>query len=179
MTLLLHARRIASPVGNLALAVDGEGRLVRLAFQDHEGPGAIERTAARAGESVAWEREDAGEGGPCSEAASQLAAYVRSERVTFDLPLAPRGTPFQRLVWDELGRIPLGATVTYRELAARIGRPAAIRAAGRANATNPIGIIIPCHRVIGSDGSLTGYGGGMDAKRWLLDFEAATATVPR
>lgn len=166
----LHAARLASPVGGLAAAVDDGGRLVRLVFVAREGADAVDRLAARAGERVAWTEAEMG---PCAPAARALAEYFRGDPTAFDaLPLAPRGTPFQRMVWDELLRVPFGATLTYRELAARVGRPAAIRAAGRANATNPIPIVIPCHRVVGSDGSLTGYGGGMEAKRWLLELEA-------
>ncbi len=101
----------------------------------------------------------------------QLAEYFAGERREFNLPIAPRGTPFQQLVWAELQRVRYGETITYAELAARIGRSTAIRAAGAANGRNPISIVIPCHRVIGSNGSLTGYGGGLDAKRALLELE--------
>ena len=101
----------------------------------------------------------------------QLEEYFAGGRRTFDVVLAPPGTAFQQRVWDELQRIDYGQTISYAELAARIGRPTAIRAAGAANGANPISILIPCHRVIGSDGSLTGYGGGLEAKRALLDLE--------
>jgi methylated-DNA-[protein]-cysteine S-methyltransferase len=103
----------------------------------------------------------------------QLEEYFAGSRREFDLPVAPPGTPFQQLVWAELQRIGYGETITYAELAARIGRPTAIRAAGAANGRNPVSIIIPCHRVIGSDGSLTGYGGGLEAKRLLIDLECS------
>ena len=106
-----------------------------------------------------------------ARAAAQLAEYFAGERTVFDLPLAPRGTAFQRLVWDHLLAIPHGETRSYGELARAIGRPAASRAVGAANGRNPISIIIPCHRVIGANGTLTGYGGGMAAKQWLLDHE--------
>ena len=92
-------------------------------------------------------------------------------RLDFDLPLAPRGTAFQRDVWTALCDIPYGETISYSELAQRIGRPRAVRAVGLANGANPLSIIVPCHRVIGANGSLTGYGGGLNAKRWLLDLE--------
>ena len=105
----------------------------------------------------------------------QLAEYFAGERREFDLPIAPRGTPFQQLVWAELQRVRYGQTITYAELAARVGRSTAIRAAGAANGRNPISIVIPCHRVIGSNGSLTGYGGGLDAKRALLELERTGA----
>lgn len=102
----------------------------------------------------------------------QLDEYFRGERTTFDLPLAARGTPFQQRVWRELMEIPYGITWSYGELAARIGNPNASRAVGLANGRNPISIIVPCHRVIGANGSLTGYGGGLPCKRGLLAFEA-------
>ena len=105
-------------------------------------------------------------------AGEQLDAYFTGELTTFDLPLAPRGTPFQQCVWAALVEIPFGETVSYGSLATRLGRPGAARAVGLANGSNPISIIIPCHRVIGSDGRLTGYGGGIDRKAWLLDHEA-------
>jgi methylated-DNA-[protein]-cysteine S-methyltransferase len=105
----------------------------------------------------------------------QLEEYFAGERSSFELPVAPAGTPFQQGVWSELQRIGYGTTITYAELAARIARPTAIRAAGAANGANPISIVIPCHRVIGSNGTLTGYGGGLEAKRFLLDLERAGA----
>jgi len=104
-------------------------------------------------------------------AAEQLDAYFAGSLTGFDVPLAMAGTPFQRSVWAALQQIPFGQTTSYRELALRIGRPTAYRAVGLANGRNPISIIIPCHRVIGSDGSLIGYGGGLDRKRWLLAHE--------
>ena len=108
--------------------------------------------------------------------AAQLAEYFAGQRHVFDLPLRPRGTGFQALVWDALMRIRIGETRSYRELARSIGRPAAYRAVGAANGQNPIAIIVPCHRLIGSNGDLTGYGGGLDVKRWLLDHERAMVT---
>jgi methylated-DNA-[protein]-cysteine S-methyltransferase len=105
----------------------------------------------------------------------QLEEYFAGERSSFALPVAPAGTPFQQDVWAELQRIGYGTTITYAELAARIERPTAIRAAGAANGANPVSIVIPCHRVIGSNGTLTGYGGGLEAKRFLLDLERAGA----
>jgi methylated-DNA-[protein]-cysteine S-methyltransferase len=106
-----------------------------------------------------------------ARAIAQLQAYFRGELTTFDLPLAPRGTPFQRRVWAALCDIPYGATRSYGQLAALLGAPSAARAVGLANGRNPVGIVIPCHRVIGANGSLTGYGGGLDRKRRLLAFE--------
>jgi methylated-DNA-[protein]-cysteine S-methyltransferase len=110
-----------------------------------------------------------------AQARRQLGEYFAGERREFELAIAPRGTPFQQLVWAELQRVPYGETITYAQLAARIGRSTAIRAAGAANGRNPISIIVPCHRVIGSNGSLTGYGGGLDAKRALLELERTPA----
>ncbi|MFH8758172.1 methylated-DNA--[protein]-cysteine S-methyltransferase [Streptomyces atroolivaceus] len=108
---------------------------------------------------------------PFGEAARQLNAYFAGELTEFDLPLRLEGTPFQRGVWAELVRIPYGETRSYGELAGRLGKPGASRAVGLANGKNPIGIIVPCHRVIGASGSLTGYGGGLDRKQRLLAFE--------
>ncbi|MCY1435576.1 Methylated-DNA--protein-cysteine methyltransferase [compost metagenome] len=107
------------------------------------------------------------------EVVRQLDEYFAGKRQTFDLPLAPRGTQFQREVWQALLEIPFGRTTCYAELAERIGRPKAMRAVGAANGANPIAVIIPCHRVIGRDGSLTGYGGGLERKELLLRLEGA------
>ncbi|MFC0599191.1 methylated-DNA--[protein]-cysteine S-methyltransferase [Streptomyces palmae] len=112
---------------------------------------------------------------PFAEAARQLAAYFAGELTEFTLPLQLFGTPFQQRVWAELRSIPYGETISYGTLAERIGRPTASRAVGLANGKNPIGIIVPCHRVVGGSGSLTGYGGGLDRKRRLLDFESGGA----
>jgi methylated-DNA-[protein]-cysteine S-methyltransferase len=109
------------------------------------------------------------------EAAEQLTTWFAGGRLDFDLDLAPAGTEFQRHVWSELCRIDYGETISYGELARRVGRPGAARAVGLANGRNPISIIVPCHRVIGADGSLTGYGGGIARKRRLLDLEARLA----
>ncbi len=105
----------------------------------------------------------------------QLEAYFARELEDFDLPLAPQGTPFQRATWQKLREIPYGATITYGDLARKVGRPKASRAVGAANGRNPLPIVIPCHRVIGSDGSLTGFGGGIKIKRQLLELEGALA----
>jgi len=113
-----------------------------------------------------------GEGsGHSAVLARQVEEFFAGARRDFDLPLAPKGTPFQKRVWAELLRIPFGETISYGELARRIGNPAASRAVGRANATNPISLIVPCHRVIGANGTLTGYGGGLDLKDKLLTWE--------
>ncbi len=112
---------------------------------------------------------------PFGEASEQLGAYFAGELKEFTLDLHFAGTPFQRTVWEELRRIPYGETRTYGELAATLGNPKASRAVGLANGRNPIGIIVPCHRVVGADGGLTGYGGGLPRKRRLLDFERDAA----
>ncbi|MFD7560219.1 methylated-DNA--[protein]-cysteine S-methyltransferase [Streptomyces sp. NPDC059835] len=118
------------------------------------------------GERVAASEE------PFPEVVRQLTAYFAGERTSFDLPLRLEGTEFQRSVWDQLVRIPYGETWSYGELAARLGKPGASRAVGLANGKNPVGIIVPCHRVIGASGGMTGYGGGLDRKVRLLDFES-------
>ena len=112
---------------------------------------------------------------PFKAAADQLEAYFAGELTTFDLPLAPRGSGFQQRVWAALQEIPYGRTESYGELAERIGSPGGARAVGLANGKNPIGIVIPCHRVVGTNGNLTGYGGGLNRKRRLLDLELAVS----
>jgi methylated-DNA-[protein]-cysteine S-methyltransferase len=108
----------------------------------------------------------------------QLGEYFAGERREFELALAPAGTPFQRRVWEALARVPFGATTSYRDLADTLGVPGAARAVGRANALNPLVIVIPCHRVIGAHGALTGYGGGIERKRALLELEAGRTPGP-
>ena len=112
-------------------------------------------------------------------AAAQLGEYFAGERLAFDLPLVPTGTPFQQRVWSALREIPYGRTTTYGELATGLGQPTASRAVGLANGRNPIAVIVPCHRVIGADGSLTGFGGGLPRKRWLLEHERAVLGATR
>ena len=115
---------------------------------------------------------------PFADVHAQLLAYFAGELTRFDLPLSLRGTPFQRQVWSALTEIPHGSVTTYGQLADQLGKPAASRAVGLANGKNPISIIVPCHRVIGSSGSLTGYGGGLDRKRYLIDFEQGVRQLP-
>ncbi|MCF8278162.1 MAG: methylated-DNA--[protein]-cysteine S-methyltransferase [Flavobacteriales bacterium] len=107
----------------------------------------------------------------------QLTEYFEGRRTVFDIPLAPIGTDFQKTVWKELQSIPFGKTISYMDMAKRLGDPKVIRAAGTANGKNPIAIIIPCHRVVGSDGSLTGYAGGLKRKQWLLEHESAQTAL--
>jgi methylated-DNA-[protein]-cysteine S-methyltransferase len=108
------------------------------------------------------------------EAVRQLGEHFAGQRTEFDLPLDPPGTPFQRRVWDELGRVPYGTTATYGEIAARLGDPKCVRAVGMANGRNPIAVVVPCHRVIGSDGKLRGYAAGVERKQQLLALEDAS-----
>ncbi len=149
---------VSSPVGPLTLSGDGEA-LTGCWFEGHGKPTDL------VDEMVC---DDDG----FAEAAAQLAAYFAGERHQFDLPLRPAGTPFQMRVWEQLRLIPYGETWSYGELAGRLGSPGASRAVGLANGRNPLSIIVPCHRVIGADGSLTGFGGGMERKRFLLDLES-------
>ena len=123
-----------------------------------------------------WIQND--EAAPFAEAKRQLAAYFAGQKTLFDLPLAPVGTTFQKRVWDELRRIPHGQTVSYGELARRIGSPNACRAVGLANGRNPLSIIVPCHRVVGANGKMVGYAGGMTRKEALLALERGTLVPP-
>lgn len=149
-----------SPFGNLLLLSDGEA-LTGLFLPSHKhGPGAV---------SADWKRD--GELPVLKATVAQLAAYFAGTLADFDIPVRLHGTPFQRAVWNELTKIPNGTTISYGELARRVGNPKASRAVGLANGHNPVSIIVPCHRVIGSNGSLTGYGGGIDRKRALLQHE--------
>jgi methylated-DNA-[protein]-cysteine S-methyltransferase len=149
---------IGSPIGALLLAGD-EHALHGLWMQD----GARPRRPA-----PGWQRDD----GAFPAVREQLAEYFAGERTAFDLPLAMEGTPFQRQVWAALREIPYGETRSYGELARALGSPDAARAVGLANGRNPISVIVPCHRVIGADGSLTGFGGGLARKRVLLELES-------
>jgi methylated-DNA-[protein]-cysteine S-methyltransferase len=121
------------------------------------------------------ERSNPAGGGALEEAARQLGDYFERRRRHFDLPLDSGGTPFQRRVWEALRKIPYGEKRSYGEIAREVGRPDATRAVGAANGANPLPIVVPCHRVVGADGSLTGFGGGLEVKRFLLDLEGAIA----
>ncbi|WIX75429.1 methylated-DNA--[protein]-cysteine S-methyltransferase [Amycolatopsis carbonis] len=151
----------ASPVGDLTLVADGTA-LVGLYFEGHK------REPRLAGLGP---RSDEGFG----EATRQLGEYFAGERREFDLELAPRGSGFERKVWDLLTKIPYGEKRTYGELAAELGDPGAAQAVGNANGWNPISIVVPCHRVVGASGGLTGYAGGVDRKRFLLSLEEPPA----
>jgi methylated-DNA-[protein]-cysteine S-methyltransferase len=147
-----------SPIGPLLLAGDGRA-LAGVRMEGRPAPG--------------WRRDRAA----LAAVAAQLHAYFAGELRSFDLPLAPRGTPFQLRVWSALTGIPYGETASYGEIAAAVGRPDAPRAVGAANGANPIAVIVPCHRVIGAGGALTGYGGGLERKRMLLELEAGVSPL--
>ena len=159
--------RIPTPIGALLVAVDSEARLGVLDFNDHDermrrllarryGPSGVRLSEARAPASIR----------------QPIEAYFDGDLTAIDaIPVKTAGTPFQLEAWAALRTIPVGSTLSYGALARQIGRPAAVRAVGLANGSNPIGIVVPCHRVIGADASLTGYGGGVERKRWLLAHE--------
>lgn len=152
----------STPVGEFSIAVDANGSVIATAFGGL--PELRERYAAD---------EVVHDPARVAAARGEVTAYFAGKRDSFTLKLAPSGTPFQQSVWAALQRIPIGETRSYGQLAAELGNPNASRAVGRANATNPIALIIPCHRVIGSDGSLTGFAFGEDIKRRLLEHEGA------
>ena len=160
-----HARfaaPIQTPLGRFLAVVDEYGSLLAIDFDARTSP---------------W-RELPFDERRARAVVAALEGYFAGKLRTFGLALAPEGTPFQRRVWDELCRIPYGETISYLELARRLGDPNAVRAVGRANATNPIPIVVPCHRVIGADGTLTGYAGGLERKRALLELEARVSGKP-
>jgi methylated-DNA-[protein]-cysteine S-methyltransferase len=150
--------RLATPVGSIVVA-ESDGGLVAVLFEHGRRPRRID---------PAWGRTDPDD----LDAASQLREYFAGSRRSFDVRFAPQGTPFQRRVWHAVAGIPYGETRSYGGVAVTIGSPTAVRAVGAANGQNPWPIIVPCHRVIGGDGSLTGYGGGLPRKRALLELEA-------
>jgi methylated-DNA-[protein]-cysteine S-methyltransferase len=166
---------VPSPVGQLTLAAsDTALTAVYFPTSRHVPP-------LRAGETgTAGEDDGSGPAGELlARARQQLTEYFARTRTTFDLPLDPGGTPFERRVWDALRAIPYGTTVSYGELARRLGDPRTTRAVGAANGKNPIPIIVPCHRVVGAHGELTGFGGGLDRKRWLLEHEGTLLMLGR
>ena len=151
---MTYFTKTPSPVGDLLLTSDGVA-LTGLYLNGATPPAGAVEDAARFGEVIA-----------------ELAAYFAGDLTAFTVPVAPRGTPFQERVWAALPSIPHGTTISYGEQARRLGVPNASRAVGAANGRNPVSIVVPCHRVIGGNGALTGYGGGIERKKWLLDFEA-------
>ena len=154
---------VDSPIGTLLLQGDGHA-LRGLHMQDG-------RTAIRV--RAGWQHADE----PFAHVEAQLAEYFEGRRTTFDVPLELAGSPFQHRVWEALQGIPYGQTVSYGELARRVGAPSAARAVGVANRENPVAVIVPCHRVIGANGSLTGFGGGLERKRLLLELEAGVLSL--
>ena len=157
-----------SPLGKVLVA-GGPAGLSHISFLAGNSP-----VSPGAGWEVWENQEDGNLPHPLAEAVEQLAAYFRRDLRAFELPLAPGGTPFQQGVWRALREIPYGETITYGELAQRIGQPTASRAVGAANGRNPLPIVVPCHRVIGQNGRLTGFRGGLHLKEGLLDLEEAT-----
>jgi len=161
--------KIETPIGRLLVAADEKGSLYAVHFAEHRTSleSCLESRYGKQGYRM----------DPASDrlaAAEALTRYFAGELTAIDeLPVKAEGTEFQQEVWRELRRIRCGTTISYGDLAKRIGRPAAVRAVGLANGSNPIAVVVPCHRVIGSDGSLTGYGGGMERKAWLLRHEGA------
>jgi methylated-DNA-[protein]-cysteine S-methyltransferase len=166
--LRLRVDRLGTPVGQMLLAADEADNLRAIFWTEKDRE--METFLAR---HYAPLRVDlAPVEGPPLDATIALARYFDGDlHAIDDLPVKTAGTEFQRTVWRALRQIPCGTTISYGELARRIGRPDAVRAVGLANGANPIGVVVPCHRVIGANGSLTGYGGGMERKRWLLDHE--------
>jgi methylated-DNA-[protein]-cysteine S-methyltransferase len=152
----IEYRTFPTAIGDLTVA--GDSRAVRFVHFERNG-----------GPRGSWIKS---RGGVVRDAQSQLEEYLERGRRVFDVPLAPRGTSFQQSVWEQLRRIPYGETVSYGELARRIGQPTASRAVGAANGANPIPILVPCHRAVGADGSMTGFGGGIAVKRMLLALES-------
>jgi methylated-DNA-[protein]-cysteine S-methyltransferase len=156
---------IETPIGALHAVFDEEERLCELGFE------------RRTGFSLSSPTQESSDSAPRignglkGILQMQLREYFEGRRRSFTVPLAPQGTPFQLAVWNALLEVPYGDTVSYGQIAERIGKPSAVRAVGAANGANPIPVIIPCHRVIGSNGSLTGYGGGIERKQWLLALE--------
>ena len=165
--MVLYVDRVDSPVGELLVAADGDGRVAAVCFAPFDEPQAL--LARVCGSKTVRLEPDHDPGG----AVTALRAYFEGDLDAIDgLRVAPVGTSFQQEVWAALRGIPCGTTTSYGALARRLGRPDASRAVGLANGSNPIAIVIPCHRVIGASGALTGYGGGLARKRWLLAHEA-------
>lgn len=163
---------LATPIGPVTIVSDG----VSITAVSMRPAADVVRSGADLRSGAEWIEDDA----LLAECRAQLTAYFAGDLREFSLPLAPRGTPFQMSVWDALRQIPFGETRSYGALAAALGRPGSARAVGAANRTNPIGIVVPCHRVIGADGALTGYAGGIERKKFLLEHEGALAgAVPQ
>lgn len=167
----LYTQPFTTPFGGMLVALDDQDQLVRLIFPNGHDQWAHE--------IIRKQYTIIPDSSRCDPVVGQLTEYLAGQRRAFDIPLRMIGTPFQQTVWTALQTIPYGTIINYRQLAERIGNPAAIRAVGRANATNPIPIIVPCHRVIGADGSLTGFGGGLPLKEALLKLEGVDVADSR
>lgn len=162
-----HLECIVTPIGEMLVVADEQERLRALGWADLEARLRRQLTSQ-------YGDLDLRRGPTSALIRDSLHAYIEGKLDAIDtIPVETGGTAFQRSVWQELRRIPPGTTMSYGELAVRIGRPKAVRAVGHANGSNPVGVVVPCHRLIGADGSLTGYGGGLPRKRWLIDHEAA------
>jgi methylated-DNA-[protein]-cysteine S-methyltransferase len=161
--------RLQTPIGELQIVADGDGNLRAIDWTEHEARMRLllDRHYGRSRYTLRPSRDPGGLTGAMRDYFSGNVAVIDT------LPVETAGTPFQRSVWRTLRTIPQGTTITYTQLAVRIDRPKAVRAAGLANGQNPIGIVVPCHRVVGSNGTLTGYGGGLPRKKWLLQHEGA------
>jgi methylated-DNA-[protein]-cysteine S-methyltransferase len=168
---MLTSTTMASPVGVLTLVAGNSG--LRYVLWEGETRTILRDSARRDDASVGDDDPAAAAGREqlLSDAVTQLDEYFAGERIVFDVALDPLGTTFQRSVWDVLRTIPYGATMSYGEQARKLGDPNKARAVGAANGRNPLSIVVPCHRVVGSNGTLTGFAGGLDAKAWLLDHE--------
>lgn len=159
-----RAHSFDTPLDRMVTVVDEDGAVLLLEFLNGRSPQAL---VASLGPDVEWSAAG------CSAVVAAITGWFQGGRETLEeLPIRPAGSPFQLQVWSEVRKVPFGATSSYGEIAARIGRPGAARAVGRANATNPVCLAVPCHRIVGADGSLTGYGGGLATKAALLDLEA-------
>jgi len=173
MKLIFFLERMETPIGRMLLFTDEQARLRVIDWQDREHN--MHRLMRRQYPGTTIELHEASQG---SDAARAIRAYFEGDLTAIDqLEVATGGTAFQREVWAALRSISPGVTISYLELATRIGRPAAVRAVGLANGANPISLVVPCHRVIGSNAQLTGYGGGLHRKRWLLEHEKAIPTA--
>lgn len=161
-----HFDRIATPIGDIVIVVDQNGSMRMLSFEDGNERWRREFVRHYPDAELSPKRNPHGH-------SATLTAYFGGDMEALDrIPVVFDGTPFQNKVWKALRKIPTGKTMSYGALAKKIGEPKAVRAVGLANGSNPIGVVVPCHRVIGSDGSLTGYGGGLPRKKWLLEHEA-------
>lgn len=158
---MIRYARFDTPLGTV-VATAADGFITSIDFVD-----------AKYAKSVAADWKEDPQFPPLADCMRQLGDYFAGKRRRFELPLAPQGTPFQKRVWQEIARVPFGETITYSELARRAGASGSARAAGAATGRNPVGVVIPCHRIVGADGSLTGYAGGLHRKQRLLELEGA------